>query len=135
MIFEGALVSAAVSAIIPAATDWISAIVNRFTGGAGALPKNVDELIKIRLSEIEHLKALVDLDKPYGEISSWVADLRAAFRPCIAIFSFIGAIIVNFIPEISTDARDYVFMIASSTTAYLYGERMYMGLKGFGKNK
>lgn len=135
MVLEGALISAAVSAIIPAATDWISAIVNRLTGGAGALPKNVDELVKIRLSEIEHLKALVELDKPYGEISRWVADLRSAFRPCIAIFSFIGAVVINFIPGIPEASRDYAFMIASTTTAYLYGERMYLGLKGFGKNK
>jgi hypothetical protein len=132
---EAAAITAIISAVLPGAMDWIGALVNRWTGGAGALPKNVDEVIKLKQAEVAQLEALAKLDAPGPNVSPWVSDLRASFRPIIAIGSLCVAIAATFVTGLPEEALATIYMFASTVTAYLFGERMWFGMKGFGKNK
>jgi hypothetical protein len=132
---EAAAITAIISSVLPGAMDWIGALVNRWTGGAGALPKNVDEVIKLKQAEVAQIEALAKLDQPGPNVSAWVANLRASFRPIIAISSLAVAVIATFTTGLPPEALNTIYMFASSVTAYLFGERMWFGMKGTGKNK
>lgn len=131
MIIEGILLNAIVGSVLPVVSDAIGSVIQRLTGGAGALPKNVDDVIKLQQAEIDHLKALQEMDAPGSTpISPWVANLRAAMRPALCVTGFLCALGVSFIPGISPDTIDYVQMIGTVTTTYIFGERFILGRKG-----
>lgn len=132
---EPVIVSSILGALLPVASDAIGSIVQRLTGGAGGLSKNVDDVVKLKSADMEFLKAMAELDKPAPNVSVWVADLRGSFRPIIAITAFIGGIITLFDPGIPEHVSDNIFQLATMTTTYLFGERFMMGIKGYGKNK
>ena len=121
-------------AVLPAVMDGIRSLIGRFTGGAGARPQNVDEAIKLKQADIDMLKALAEIDRPTGDISRWVADLRASFRYLAAAMIILGtlglaaldaagSVIVN--PEILSGMLDMM----GSVWAFMFGDRMYFGLK------
>jgi hypothetical protein len=71
------------AALVPAASDGLRAIFNRITGGAGAKPANVAELVQVMEAENKRLEILQKLDAP-GDVHRWVNDLRALQRPAMA---------------------------------------------------
>jgi len=75
------LLTTLLPALVPAVSDGIRGVVSRLTGGAGAKPQNIDEVIKLMAAETEKLKALAQLDTPTGTISVWVGNIRALQRP------------------------------------------------------
>src|SRR4030066_1623754 len=100
-----ALLALLLPALVPVASDAVRGIISKFTGGAGAIPQNVDEEIRLMNAKTENLKALADLDRPAGNISQWVADLRASFRYVAAGLLIVSAISPLFIPmDIMTPA-------------------------------
>jgi len=115
-------------AFAPVISDVIRGVVGRFTGGAGAQPQNVDEAIKLMQAEAEKLKALADLDRPTGNISQWVADLRASFR-YVAGGVVILAAVSTLVIEVTPDVGDLVWQSANSVWAFLFGDRMYTYIK------
>lgn len=121
----GALLALIVPALIPVASDAIRGIVGKFTGGAGASPQNVEETIKLMGAETERLKALAELDRPVGEISKWVADLRASFRYIMAAVVIIVAAISIFIPNLPPHYVEMVWQSAGSVWSFIFGDRMY----------
>jgi hypothetical protein len=77
------------------------------------------------------LKTLADLDRPAGQISKWVADLRASFR-----YIFVGLIIIVTlayallykqigVPEVWA----VLYQLSGSATFFILGDRVYLGLK------
>lgn len=78
-------------ALIPAATDGIKALINKFTGGAGAQPANVDEALKMISADTTRLEALAKLDS-VGNVSQWVANIRALQRPVASILIILAYI-------------------------------------------
>lgn len=125
-------------ALLPVAADALKGIfggVSRLiTGDTGAKPQNMDEYVKMQAADIERMKALAALDQPASNISKWVADLRASFR-------YIGAglIIVTgcalvaydavFPATVAPYAYDTMTQLMGSVFSFMFGDRVYLGLK------
>jgi hypothetical protein len=120
-----ALLSLILPALVPVASDAVRGIVASFTGGAGARPQNVDEAVRLMAAEAERLKALAELDRPTGEVSRWVADLRASFRYVAAGAVILAAIAALFVPGVPVDYADMAWSGAGSVWSFIFGDRMY----------
>src|SRR3989304_4873919 len=68
------------------------------------------------------------LDRPTGNISQWVADLRASFRD-VAGGVVILAAVSTLVIEVTPDVGDLVWQSANSVWAFLFGDRMYTYIK------
>ena len=123
------ILSLILPALVPAASDAIRGIVGKFTGGAGVLPQNVDEAIRLMTADTERLKALAELDRPSGDISRWVADLRASFRYVAAGIFIIAAIVSLFVTDMPKEYVEMVWSGAGSVWAFIFGDRMYSYIK------
>jgi hypothetical protein len=126
MIFEGLLASV----IAPAAVDMIKnlfgAVTKRWVG------LSVDEQIKLANADVEKLKALAELDNPYGTPSQWVVDLRASFRYIAApIVILTGAFVIYLgVQAASMDIMEMGGTLVSMPFGFIFGERMYLSFKG-----
>ncbi|SOD41600.1 hypothetical protein [Nitrosovibrio sp. Nv4] len=116
-------------ALLPMLTDGFRGLFARLTGGAGGTPQNMTERIQLMEAETRKLAALADLDRPSGEVSRWVADLRASFR-----YVAICAIwIVTGVAVISGAAEAYTLVLldlSGMCMSFVIGERFYLKLKG-----
>lgn len=114
-------------ALLPAATDGIKALINKFTGGAGAQPANVDEALKMIDADTRRIEAMAKIDA-VGNVSQWVANLRALQRPVasiLIILAYIGCVIFNAPEAVTYSVGDYAGMV----TFYMFGDRSYMYMK------
>lgn len=122
------LLTTILPALLPALSDGVRGVFSRLTGGKGAMPQNVAEVIQLMNAENERLKALAQLDAVSGDIHKWVASLRALQRPAIAtliIVAYVWAIAVNAPESYVTSLGDYTAMV----TFYLFGDRSYNAWK------
>lgn len=115
----------------------VPAVIDFFKGAGSAISRkwfgeSVEDQIKIQNADVEKLKALATLDNPYGVPSQWVVDLRASFR-------YIGAILVIAVGAASVwagidsnlpDVIEVGFTLVSAPFCFIFGERLYLGLKG-----
>ena len=116
--------------LLPAGIDLIKSLfggIGRKIGGV-----SVDDQIKLEESGVNRLKAVAELDNPYGAPSQWVVDLRASFRYVAA-----GALIVAGmgLAGYGASLEDKEIFLAGLETAgspffFIFGERMWVGLKG-----
>jgi hypothetical protein len=117
--------------VLPALMDGVKMIFSKITGVSMGEPKSFTERKELYTSETDRLKALSELDRPSGNISNWVADLRASFR-----YVFIGLIIVVTlayallyksigVPEV----WGVLSQLSGSATFFILGDRVYLGLK------
>ena len=86
-------------------------------------------------AETERLKAVAELDRPAGEISRWVADLRASFRYALAGLIIAAATGIGvYVAATEPGLRKVVFLafteMAGSAFSFVFGDRMYRHLKG-----
>jgi len=125
-----ALLALILPALVPMVTDTVRGIINKFTGGAGAQPNNVAEAIQLMKAETERLQAVAALDTPNPNISKWVADLRASCRYIIAILVVLNAIVCMYAPGVPEDNIVMSLTLAGSVWSFLFGERMYLTIKG-----
>ena len=123
-----ALLGLLLPALVPVASDAIRGVVARLTGGAGAKPQSVDEAIRMMEAETAKLTALAELDRPAGNISQWVADLRASFRYIAAGVIILAAVVTLFVPT-SVELVDIVWQAAGSVWAFIFGDRAYQYIK------
>jgi len=121
------LLALVLPALLPVFADGIRGVVGMFTKGKGATPQNVDEAIKLMDAEVNRLKALAELDKPADNISRWVADLRASARYIAVYLIFAGTIlaVVTNSPQV-----DVLLQLSGSAFFFLFGDRVYVHLKG-----
>lgn len=117
--------SAIIPALLPAAADGIRAVINRVTGGAGAKPANVSELIQLMQADTDRLKTLAQLDQVAGQIHPIVADLRALQRPALATLILVSYMAAVFVGEASPATLDMLGSYAQMVTFYLFGDRAY----------
>lgn len=100
-------------------------LFGKFLGDAK--PKSVDDVLKLRGSDIEQMKALAALDS-VGTVHTWVNDIRAMQRP-LAVVLVVSAWIYSVVVPLSPETSVMVGNLASSVVFYLFGDRTYMGLK------
>lgn len=133
MIFDPITLGAA---LLPAGIDLIKTIatriVNRFTGGAE--PNSVDELIKLKDSDLRQMEAVSKLEAVDGKASTWVVNIIRLQRP-LAVFAFIAAYLISLILTVDPEILYVTANLASSATFYLFGDRSLLYLKGQSKNK
>jgi hypothetical protein len=122
------------AAILPAVVDLvkngIGAATTRFIG------LSVDDQIKLEEAAVKRLEALAKLDNPGGTPSLWVINLRASFRYIMAGLLILGGLGTIWYGFDLTDpvARAAVLAlgaeIAGTPFSFIFGERLYLGLKG-----
>lgn len=116
--------------VLPAAIDLVKSLF----GGIGRkiAGVSVEDQLKLEQSGINRLEAIAKLENPYGTPSQWVVDLRASFRYIAAAF-LIGAGLL--IAGYGAYIKATVVFAAGLETAgspffFIFGERMWQGLKG-----
>lgn len=121
------------SALLPAGLDIVKSIGQAV--GRKFFGMSVDDEIKLKNADVGRMQALASLDNPYGTPSQWVIDLRASFRYIAAGISIIiGASIIG----IGMYNKDKEFALLgldliSIPYSFVFGERLWMGLKGSNK--
>lgn len=115
-------------ALVPAAIDIVKTTVERMVGVRAT---SVDEVIKLRDSEVAKLKALAELDNPGGTPSQWVIDLRGSFRYVLASLSIVSAITTLYVP-VDPTIVGYAWQAASAVFSFLFGEQLVLKMKNKG---
>lgn len=115
-------------ALVPVISDAVRGIIARITGGAGAVPQNIDEKIRLMGAEVERIKALAALDAPSENISTWVADLRGSFR-YLAVSGIVVATLAGVFAQIDPMALAMLLDMTGASMSFIIGERMYLGLR------
>lgn len=124
MIFTSAAIGAA---LLPVLSDGVRGLFNKFTGGAGAKPANVEEVITLMKAETDRLTALAAIDNAEG-VSTWVANVRALQRPVVSLCIISGYVAaVMFVDD--NDIVNGLGGYAQMVTFYLFGDRTYSYLK------
>lgn len=126
--FSG-LASLIFPALMPALTDGLRGIFAKVTGGAGGTPQNVNERIQLMEAETKRLQALADIDKPSGEPSRWVTDVRAIFRYAAITIIWIGTLSAVFTPSVPQTVTLMLLDLSGACMSFVIGERMYLSLK------
>lgn len=122
-------------ALVPVAADGLKGLFRKLTGGDPAEPQNVEEQIDLIRASTERLKAMAELDRPHGEISRWVADLRASFRYVLSALIILAATGIGvYVAASMPGLREVVFLafleMAGGAFSFVFGDRMYRHLKG-----
>ena len=116
-----------IPALLPAATDGIRALINRFTGGAGAAPSNPDEAIRLMEADTARIKALAEIEGN-GVTYPWVEAVRKLQRPVVgaaAVTAYIIAMHTNVEQATTIELGQWV----QAYFFYLFGERAYLQLR------
>lgn len=118
-------------ALLPVVIDMVKVGWSKIIGIPTGEPMNFNERLEEKRLDIEKLKALATLDKPSGNISQWVADLRASFRYIAVGVIVLAAITYNFLPEGYQNpiGLNYLNQLGASATFFIIGDRVYLGLK------
>jgi hypothetical protein len=116
-------------ALIPALTDGVRGIFAKFTKGAGGNPVNVTERIQLMQAETARLQALAEIDKPSGEPSRWVTDLRSSFRYVAIIIIWLATVSAVFTPTIPEAITLIMLDLSGACMSFVIGERMYLTLR------
>ena len=116
-----------IPALLPAAADGVRGLFNRLTGGAGAKPANVSEVVTLMEADTNRLKVVAEIDKA-GNISQWVANIRALQRP-VASTGIIAGYLVAVITGADADVTLGLSQYAQMVTFYLFGDRTYSYFK------
>jgi len=116
-------------ALLPAITDGVRGIFAKFTKGAGGNPVNVNERIQLMQAETARLQALAEIDKPVGEPSLWVTNLRTSFRYIAIIIIWLATISAVFTPTIPEAITLIMLDLSGACMSFVIGERMYLTLR------
>lgn len=112
--------------LIPAGIDLVKSLAGRLIGDVK--PATVADKVKLMEAETAKLQALAALDAPAGQVSEWVADLRASFRYLAAGIIIIATLIMCFVPN-NAVILGVLLEMSSSVFAFMFGDRVYLKLK------
>jgi hypothetical protein len=116
-------------ALLPALTDGVRGIFAKFTKGAGGTPVNVTERIQLMQAETARLQALAEIDKPAGEPSLWVNNLRSSFRYLAIIIIWLATVGAVFTPTVPEAITLIMLDLSGACMSFVIGERMYLTLR------
>ena len=111
--------------LVPAGVDLIKGAVNHFF----PQPETTAEKAELLDAGTRRLQALATLDKPVGEPSQWVIDLRASARYIACYVLMINAVVMLNYGENIVLISASVDMGASAFS-FLFGDRMWNKIKG-----
>ena len=116
------------ASLLPAAGELIKGAARKWLGAEGR-PKatSPDEWAKMQAADTERLKALAQLDSVSGQVSPWVANLRASSRYIIAYVVTV-AYIASELQLIGVHSAG-LESAAASVWFFLFGERALLKLK------
>lgn len=114
--------STILSALIPVATQGVSQLITRVTGGVK--PTTVAEQIQLDQQDIARMEALAKLDNPVGTPSQWVIDLRASARYIAAGIVIIGGFAIVFSTNADVAVKSLALEAANIAFGFLFGSRL-----------
>lgn len=120
MILETILAS-----LVPVGIEGIKQAAAKWFGGVRAT--TVDEQIKLDSNEIEKIKALAELDKPIGQPSQWVVDLRSSARYVGALAVILVGVGSLFLP-VAAGVQALALEAANIAFGFLFGSRIVSSL-------
>ena len=115
-------------AVLPVLADGVRGVFAKITGGAGGNPQNVGERIQLMQAETERLKAMAEIDRPAGEPSQLVVDMRASFRYVAILIIWIATIVAVF-SDVPHEFTLVLLDLSGATMSFVIGERMYLTLR------
>ncbi len=127
------LLSILLSTGLPILLDLIKsaapALTRKFIG------VSVQEQIQLDQANVERIRALAELDNPYGTPSRWVVNLRGAFRYVAALVLIFGGLGLAAYGAMETDqeAVSAGLDLAASPFGFIFGERLVLTYKGSAK--
>ncbi len=120
------IVESIIGALVPVGIEGIKQAMTRFFGGVKAT--SIDDQIKLDNSEVEKIKALAELDKPIGQPSQWVVDLRASAR-YIGALAVIGVGISTLYVPVEPEIKVIALEAANIAFGFLFGSRILAGFR------
>lgn len=128
------LLTTVLPALIPAGVDGVKTLINKLSGNKAAAPQTFQDALEWEKLSIEKLKTLAELDKPTGEISKWVADLRASARYVAVFLILIAHYVLYFVDAtykpVTSGILEQSALLAQAAVFFLLGDRINMALKG-----
>lgn len=120
------IIESIIGALVPVGVEGIKQLMTNFFGGVKAT--SIDDQIKLDANEIEKIKAIAELDKPIGQPSQWVVDLRASARYIGALAVIVVGISTLYAP---VDVRIQAIALEASNIAFgfLFGSRIVANLR------
>ena len=122
------------------ASVGLPVLVDFFKSAAPAVTRklfgeSVEDTLKIQSADIERVKALAELDNPYGTPSQWVVDLRGAFGYVAAGLLVIGGTSVAVMGVVAKDPAIIALGLEMGTApfGFIFGERLVLSFKGNGR--
>lgn len=112
-------------AVLPALIDGLKNLAGGVSRRIGGL--SVDDQVKLQTADVNKLEALAKLDEVKGTPSQWVVDLRSSFRYLAAGVSILGGM---YLVYSNTALVELGSQLISAPFAFIFGERLYMGLSG-----
>ena len=120
------IIESIIGALVPVGVEGIKQLMTNFFGGVKAT--SIEDQIKLDTNEIEKIKALAELDKPIGQPSQWVVDLRASARYIGALAVIVVGISTLYAP---VDVRIQAIALEAANIAFgfLFGSRIVANLR------
>lgn len=124
------LLTTLLPALLPVVIDGAKGVVSKVTDNAASRPTNFAETLEFEKFMLEKLKTLSELDKPAGNISMWVSDLRGSIRyiAIIMILLIYAGVTLGNLP-MGTQEYELLAQLTSACVFFLLGERVYMNLR------
>ena len=120
------IIESIIGALVPVGVEGVKQLMTNFFGGVKAT--SIDDQIKLNANEIEKIKAIAELDKPIGQPSQWVVDLRASARYIGALAVIVVGISTLYAP---VDVRIQAIALEAANIAFgfLFGSRIVANLR------
>jgi len=115
----------------PVVIDGVKMLFSKITGISMGDPKTFQEKIEWERISVEKLKALAQLDQVGGNISRWVANLRASFRYiAVGLIIIVTLVYICFMgAKVDKDVFNFLSQLSGSALFFIIGDRVYIHLK------
>jgi hypothetical protein len=120
------IIESIIGALVPVGVEGIKQLMTNFFGGVKAT--SIEDQIKLDTNEIEKIKALAELDKPIGQPSQWVVDLRASAR-YIGALAVVTVGISTLYAPVDVRIQGIALEAANIAFGFLFGSRIVASFK------
>lgn len=115
------------AALLPAVIDIGKSLAGRVLFGQRAL--TVDDEIKLMEAEARKIQSLAQLDRPEGNVSTWVSNIRALFRYAASTLILVFTFVAVLSPAVPESYVKYLLDLTSGVIFFLFGHRTWYTLK------